>query len=504
MLALLAELWLLLQRAQQAFRQERVFRRVVALLFGELFALGRHTVTQLLRTLGAIDQGWSAWYRLFSRPRFVEAVLAGQLLVETLRHVAEPTPYVTTMDGVRIPRSGQYVAGVSWWPGWNTAPFNPGLARGQRFVEVAWLTPVEESYCRAVPLRWYPAPTQKAVPSAAKPCSEWEAGLAGWHWVRKEMDAHGRIDQWLVGLGDGSFDTQGIWRELPEQTVLVIRCARNRALYALPSAQKPRRGAPTPYGKRLPAPWQYLRKRKQLTPLTIRIRGRERRLRYRVVGPLLVEGAPDRPLFLIAVGGRGKKVGGRHPRRVYRQPVYYLVNAVRGSDGTWPLPFPAEQLLGWAWQRWECEVAHREMKSSLGIGEKQCWGPRAALRRTTDPETRRLPHYTTLWLPQRAKPHGLGVRGEGQPDRPLRFDTFGTHPGRMEVKRAGCHTGIAECWNGRGQRMELGLGTNPEGCMISPTGLGHTLLLGRFDKSRSLWYIVTCLQTWGGLGSEVS
>lgn len=377
--ALLAELGQLLQRAQQAFRQERVFRRVVALLFGELFALGRHTVTQLLRTLGATDQDWSAWYRLFSRPRFIAAVLASQLLVETLRHVTELNPYVTAVDGVRIPRSGKLVAGSSWWPGQNTAPFDPGLARGQRFVEVSWLTPEENSYCRAVPLQWWPAPTEKAVPCSASPCKEWEAGLAAWHWVRHELDAAGRADQVLVGLGDGNYDTQGIWREVPDRTVLVVRCARNRALYALPPARTGQRGAPAKYGARLEAPWRYLRHRRQLTPLTLRIRGRERHLAYRVVGPLLVEGAPERPLFLIAVGGRSKQLGGRHPRRVYRRPVYYLVNAVLGPNGTWQLPFPAEQLLAWAWQRWECEVTHRELKSSLGIGEKQCWSRQAAL-----------------------------------------------------------------------------------------------------------------------------
>jgi len=377
--ALLAELWGLLVQARQAFGQERVFQRAVALLFGELFALGRHTVTQLLRALGATDQDWSAWYRLFSRQRFAEALLGWQLLVETLRHVSSVEPYLTTVDAVRISRSGPQVGGSSWWQGQNTAPFNPGLVRGQRFVEVTWLTPEENSYRRAVPLRWWPAPTEKAVPCAAAPRKEWEAGLAAWAWVRQELDGQGCNEQWLVGLGDGTYDTQGIWRELPEHTVLVIRCARNRALYALPPKSHGRRGAPAKYGERLPAPWTWLRHRKQLTPLTVRIRGRERRLAYRVVGPVLVEGAPERPLFLIVVGGRSKQLTGRHPRRVYRLPVYYLVNAVRAKDGSWRLPYPAEQLLAWAWQRWECEVAHREMKSSLGIGEKQCWSSRSAL-----------------------------------------------------------------------------------------------------------------------------
>lgn len=36
-------------------------------------------------------------------------------------------------------------------------------------------------------------------------------------------------------------------------------------------------------------------------------------------------------------------------------------------------------LLAWLWQRWEIEVAHREMKSGLGVGEMQCWNPCSAI-----------------------------------------------------------------------------------------------------------------------------
>jgi hypothetical protein len=377
--ALLVELWKLLSPMQRLFRQERVYRRVVALLFGELFALGRHTVTQLLRTLGAVDQDWSAWYRLLAR-RVNEDAWGRQLLRETLAHVPVTAPYVTTVDGVRIPRSGKRVAGSSWWPGQNTAPFDRGLVRGQRFVEVSWLTPEEDSYRRAIPLRWLPAPTEKAVPSEVAAGKEWQVGLTAWQWVRQELDAQGRSEQWLVGIADGSYDVQGIWQDLPPRTALVVRCARNRVLYALPVATETprRRGRQRLYGPRQPAPWEWLRRRSQLRLLSMPIRGRERHLPYRVVGPVLVEGAPRQPLFLIVIGGRSKKVGTRRPRTYYRKPAYYLVNAVPDAAGEWQLPFPVEQLIEWAWQRWECEVAHREMKSVLGIGEKQCWSPQTS------------------------------------------------------------------------------------------------------------------------------
>ncbi|HSK83314.1 MAG TPA: hypothetical protein VK902_07890 [Rubrobacter sp.] len=47
-----------------------------------------------------------------------------------------------------------------------------------------------------------------------------------------------------------------------------------------------------------------------------------------------------------------------------------------GEGGEWVLPYPAHELLTWAWQRWEVEVCHREMKSGFGLGEAQWLGPR--------------------------------------------------------------------------------------------------------------------------------
>jgi hypothetical protein len=377
--ALLTELWKLLQGARAVFGQERVFRRGVAAVFGELFTLGRHTVTQVLRTLGETEGDWSAWYRLYSHNRFDEAEAGGLVLKETLRHVPAGEPYIVTLDGVRIPRTGKHVSGSSWWPAQNTAPFRRGLERAQRFEEVAWLSPMEDSYSRAVPLRWLPAVTAKALKSTAEPCKEWEAGIAALTWVRGELDAQGRDEQWILGVADGNYDVQGIWQALPGRTALIARCAKNRALYALPEPQSDtKRGHPKYYGERLPAPREWLHEREGWGIFEPKVRGRKRCLKYRVVGPVLVEGAPKQPLFLLVVKGKSYAVGKRRKRRRYRKPSYYLVSAVQ-RDGEWVLPRPAETLLIWAWQRWECEVGHREMKSALGVGDKQCWSQRAAL-----------------------------------------------------------------------------------------------------------------------------
>ena len=93
----------------------------------------------------------------------------------------------------------------------------------------------------------------------------------------------------------------------------------------------------------------------------------------------MLKGAPERPVFLVVVRGRKACNKGKRGQKE-RKPAYWLVTAVRGEGGGgWVLPYPAEELLFWAWQRWEVEVCHREMKRAFGLGEAQCLGPRSAI-----------------------------------------------------------------------------------------------------------------------------
>ena len=105
------------------------------------------------------------------------------------------------------------------------------------------------------------------------------------------------------------------------------------------------------------------------------MRGRPRRSVYRVEGPFLRKSMSNVPLMLICVRGQTWQRSGRRQRR---DPVFFLVNAVqRGAQ--WVLPLNVETLLQWAWQRWELEVVHREVKSLFGLGDKQCHQPIAAV-----------------------------------------------------------------------------------------------------------------------------
>ena len=102
---LLKHLLALLSAHRVIFKQERVYQRVVALVLGEVFTFARHTVTQLLMSLGLTAQEWSAWYRLFSRGRFQAERASAVLLTETLAHVAADEVYVVASG------NGEFVNG---------------------------------------------------------------------------------------------------------------------------------------------------------------------------------------------------------------------------------------------------------------------------------------------------------------------------------------------------------------------------------------------------------
>jgi hypothetical protein len=363
---LLAALWSLLAAHRPAFRQDRPFQRMLALTIAHLFAFARHTVTQALLALGMTDADWSAWYRLFSVPRLDYDRLSRCFLRATLTDLPATAPYVTVVDGVQIPRHSRTMPGTAWLRHPATPPFKPGPHRAQRFAHLAALLPVEQGYSRALPLRFVPAFPPKAVPASMPPQREWEAALAAIGWLRGELDAAGRQEQPLVTVGDGSYDTAPLWAALPTNVTLIARCARNRALFALPTAEK-RRGAPRKYGERSRTPAEWLHEQAGWRRVRLPVRGRQIALRYRVEGPFVVKRAAGQPLFLLLVPGA--QTQGRRRRR---DPAFWLVSAVQ-RDGRWVLPAAVLDILAWTWQRWEIEVTHREMKSGFGVGEMQCW-----------------------------------------------------------------------------------------------------------------------------------
>jgi hypothetical protein len=369
---LLPQLLELLRAHRPACGQDRVFHRLVALTLACVCALGRHTLTQLLVTLGRGGLDWSAAYRLFSTPRLDDDQLTRCFVRQTLAHSAPDAPYLVAVDGVQLPRASRTMPGTSWLHAPRTPPFRRGIHRAQRFAHLAWLTPpTPEGYSRALPLRVTAAFPAKAVrPKGLAATTEGAAGLASRRWLREELDAAEQAEQPVLAVADGRYSTKYVWRDLPDAVSLLARCARNRALYARPGP-RPGRGRPRKYGERAPTPAAGLHQRSGWTTTALAVRGRAVPATYRAAGPYLVKGAAAQPLYLLVVQGLDRVARG-HRRR--REPSCWLVSAVQ-QDGTWTLPFPAEHLLACAWQRWEIEVTHRELKAGFGLGEGQAWTP---------------------------------------------------------------------------------------------------------------------------------
>jgi hypothetical protein len=386
---LLDALRALLLAHRGAFRQERTFLRAQALILGHLFCFARRTITQALLALGLTDHDWSAFYRLFAHNRRIDYErLSNCFFEETLHHVPPSAPYVAVVDGLQIPRSSHTMPGTSWLRSPKTPPFRPAPHRAQRFLHLACLLPrSQEGYSRALPLRMEPSFPEKAVPAEGfAPKKQWEAALQATRWLRANLDEAGRQKQGLLVLGDGDFSVAELRASLPdpEGVILMSGCAKNRALYELPEERTKegptnKRGRRRKYGERAKRPEEWLAERGGWRQANLRVRGREVRPRYRVEGPFVTKKASERPVFLVVVRGVRRGRAGS-PRHRWRKASYWLVSAIldRGTK-EWRLPYPPEELLSWAWQRWEVEVCHREMKSSFGLGEAQCWGARSAI-----------------------------------------------------------------------------------------------------------------------------
>jgi hypothetical protein len=361
-----------LQPLRASCRQERPFQRLTALAVAASVNYGRQTITQALATLG-LTSDWSAFYRLFSTPRLAAEQLAQQLCAATLELLPASGPCVAVVDGLQIPRHSWKLLTTAWLYDPVSPVFKRGIHRAQRGTDLALLLPQDaRGYSRAIPLRLDPAVPEKGRRPAGMPAAkEWQVGLRQLHWLRAELDQAGRSTQPLLGVADSAWQGAGVWRDLPARTTLVSGCRANRALYALPPAYAGR-GRPRRYGARAPRPDAWLGVKAGWRRTTLLVRNRQIPVQYRVEGPYLVEGAPDHALFLIVVrgshAGRGKK---------RRRARYWLVNAIE-HHGRWVLPLAARELLSWAWQRWEIEVTHRELKTGFGVGQSQCWSPHSA------------------------------------------------------------------------------------------------------------------------------
>jgi hypothetical protein len=360
---LLDEVLRVLQRSRAAVQQERTFARLVILTVGSLVALGRHTLSQVIVALGAGGVDWTGWYRLFNRERISLAALQTAIVSELLAGMGMAEPFPVVLDATQLPRSSRRFPGTGWGKAPRTPPWRPGFHRAQRLEILSGLLPRSAAGdSRAVPLRSTVLRSAKTTRIGALPQqSEGQAGIALLGWLRERLANAGRPDQPILVLADGAYSTAPMLAQLPPAVWLLARCATNRALFALPVHDPHRRGRKRIYGERGPTPQAALHEPTGWETMPVAVRGRTIPLTVQVTGPWLVRKAPHQPLLLLVVKGIDQ---GNGTSRRQRDPQYFLVTAVQDERGSWGLPLPVAELLGWAWQRWEVEVMHRAASGS--------------------------------------------------------------------------------------------------------------------------------------------
>lgn len=371
------ETWLgLLGAYRPVVRQERVFVRLCQLTVASVLGLGRHTISQLLVALGTGELDWSAWYRLFNRSRLDVETLQATLLTQVVEVLPDEGAIAVAVDGTHLPRSSRQFPGS----GWAVSPRSPKWVRGlhvaQRYVGVSALLPRSaDGDSRAVPLRWRLLRTAKTAPLGNEPeRTESQGALEVLAWLRDRLDAAGRRHQPLLVLGDGAYSNARVLGGLPERVGLFARCAKNRALFALP-VYRLGRGRQRRYGERGPTPSATLHTGDGWRDYAIAVRGRTVSVTAKATGPWIVKGAPFHPVLLVVVRGVDRGAG---VTRRQRDPQFFLASVDVTSEDEWDLVVPLPDLLAWAWQRWEVEVMHRELKSGFGLGEQQAFSARGA------------------------------------------------------------------------------------------------------------------------------
>ena len=342
----LAAAWFaLLAAARPAVRQERVFVRLAHLTVGSVLALGRRPLSQLLVALGLGEADWTGWYRLFSRGRIAVGRLQEILVAQALAEAPTRGPVVAAVDRTQLPRTSRRFPGCGYTVQARTPKWRRGIHLAQRFVGVSLLLPRSaQGDSRAVPLRWALLRTAKTTALGEEPeRTESQGALELVGWLRVQLDGLGRAAQPLLVLGDGAYSNAGVLAGLPARVVLFARCAKNRALFAVPG-WRPGRGRRRRYGERGPTPTETLHAPEGWRQYGFMVRGRAVTVTAKATGPWLVRGAPFHPVLLVVVKGVDR---GRGTTRRQRDPQYFLVSVAMTGEDDWHLAVPLAELLAW-------------------------------------------------------------------------------------------------------------------------------------------------------------
>ena len=375
---LLAEWLKLVARWEPVFSQQRGFHRARRLALGLVVGLGLRTITRALGAVGREQKPWSSDYRIFSRsPRAVRTLFAS--VVDEALALQPAGMLVVAGDYTHLVRAGRKVQAAHWLRDPLSPPFHVNLVRGLRFFQLAMLVPSATAAPRAVPVAFAESPIprkpgkradeaawaayrqeQKRSPAAVAAREEIAA-------LRQYLDDHRAQERPLVVALDGSF-CQRRFLAQPLAGVELLCRARKAAVLCRRQEGPGRRFyaastfTPDSVRRDETVPWQVM---------TGRFGAKAHPVRYKDHGVVYWRnGARRRPLRLIVLSPQPYRRSPQGKLR-YREPGYLLT-----TDLTTSAPVLIQAYL----DRWQIEVAHRDEKSVMGVGQAQVWNERSVTR----------------------------------------------------------------------------------------------------------------------------
>ena len=292
--------------------------------------------------------------------------------------MATDSPIWIAGDHTHLRRTGRHIAGVHTIRDPMSPPWHVNLISGLRFFHLAvvvapWRQAGQDGAdvpARAIPVRFEPSPTVKKPGKKATPqeLADYKKELrkrVGTVQARKELeqlredvDAAGWQGRAIIAMLDGGFCNKVFFKEPMRGIEVVARCRKDAVLCTKAGPEEGARfysrGKFTPDTVRQDEnhPWQ---------TATVRTGGRHHSLRYKERCVCWQGGAGRRGLRLIVIAPTGYRLH-QKGRLLYRQPAYLLTTDLKRS---------AEELIQGYVDRWQIEVAHRELKDGFGIQDSQ-------------------------------------------------------------------------------------------------------------------------------------
>lgn len=367
------------------FAQERTTRRAIRQALTSTCVLGRRTIARSVLSREAEPEAtrfdYCAEYKLHSRAPVTTQDMFTPMLAAALTHCPGRL-LALAADDTRLRKTGKRIAGAHYGRDALSPPFHVNLVRGLRMLHACILVPLHATdgiSARAIPV-WFEQVTPVRKPG--KSATDEERSVYGkaikeqnlptstvsmMTQMRVRVDEAGGVDKQIVFGVDASMTNRTTFRADLERTHLIGRVRKDAVLCRKAEAGTRRVYAPetfTPDGVRVDESIAWHKAR-------IFHGGKWREVEYKEVGPVLWRGGSGRrPVRLLVVKPVPYRLT-KNGRLFYRQPAFLLTTS---------LDEKADDLLQIYFDRWQIEVAHREIKDTFGVGEAQVRNATAVAR----------------------------------------------------------------------------------------------------------------------------